>query len=82
MEKSSCCYRRSAIMVMGKVNENREKDRVYLWKQDKGSDTTATVRNRKSLYCHKLRLKNVMSTEIRMVSDSCQRDASDNVPER
>ena len=76
---SACC---NFISGIGKVNENREKDGICLWKQDKGSDTTATVRNRKSLCCRKLRLKNVMSTEIRMVSDFCQRDASDNIPER
>lgn len=56
----------------GNVSENREKDSICLWKQDKGSAITATVRNRKSLCCRKLRSKNVMSTEILMVSDSCQ----------
>lgn len=48
------------IMGMGEVNENREKDGVCLWKQDKGSDTTAAVRNHKSLCCCKLRSRNVI----------------------
>lgn len=55
-------------MGTGKVNESREKDSVCLWKQDKGSDTTAAVQGHKSLWCRELRSKNVMSTEIRVVS--------------
>ena len=69
-------------MGMGKVNENREKDGVCLWKQDKGSDTIAAVRNRKSLCCRKLRSRNVILTEVWVVSDSCQGVVSDSIPER
>ena len=57
MPVSACC---NFTPGMGKVNENREKDSICLWKQDKGSDTTATVRNRKSLCCCKLRSRNVI----------------------
>lgn len=37
---SACC---NFISGMGKVNENRENDRICLWKQDKGNDTTAAI---------------------------------------
>ena len=69
MPLSTCC---DFAPGTGNAYENREKDSICLWKQDKESDTTATVRNRKSLCYRKLRPKSVMSTYICVESDSCQ----------